>query len=152
VQGELERLLERREQMGVQIRELGDENVRLDKKFGRPPSGCPPSSVSVRSAPGARDAEQLAADRSRASAESKSAVERQRAALALERDHAGRRCASNQTRLAAERIDLMRSAGDYGSARLSWGDAPSGSRPSSPRPGRRADRLVFGATVADRRA
>src|SRR6058998_703299 len=32
VQGELERLLERREQMGVQIRELGDENVRLDEE------------------------------------------------------------------------------------------------------------------------
>src|SRR2546429_5082709 len=29
VQGELERLLERREQMGVQMRELGDESVRL---------------------------------------------------------------------------------------------------------------------------
>src|SRR6266404_4002706 len=31
-QGELERLLERREQMGVQIREVGDENVRLDEE------------------------------------------------------------------------------------------------------------------------
>src|SRR5687767_2512050 len=31
VQGELERLLERREQMGVQIRELGDEAIRLDE-------------------------------------------------------------------------------------------------------------------------
>src|SRR5213593_4154993 len=34
VQGELERLLERREQMGVQIRELGDESVRLDEEIG----------------------------------------------------------------------------------------------------------------------
>ena len=30
VQGELERLLERREQMGVQIRELNDEAIRLE--------------------------------------------------------------------------------------------------------------------------
>src|SRR5881409_4172812 len=33
VQGELERLLERREQMGVQIRELGEESVRLDEEI-----------------------------------------------------------------------------------------------------------------------
>src|SRR6266852_759888 len=32
VQGELERLLERREQMGVQIRELGEESLRLDEE------------------------------------------------------------------------------------------------------------------------
>src|SRR5439155_316290 len=31
VQGDLERLLERREQMGVQVRELGEESVRLDE-------------------------------------------------------------------------------------------------------------------------
>src|SRR3989442_3440049 len=34
VQGELERLLERREQMGVQIRELGEETVRLSEEIG----------------------------------------------------------------------------------------------------------------------
>ena len=33
VQGELERLLERREQMGVQLRELADEAVRLDEEL-----------------------------------------------------------------------------------------------------------------------
>src|SRR3989442_1002514 len=33
VQGELERLLERREQMGVQVRELGEESVRLDEEM-----------------------------------------------------------------------------------------------------------------------
>src|SRR5206468_1495908 len=33
VQGELERLLERREQMGVQMRELGEESVRLHEEI-----------------------------------------------------------------------------------------------------------------------
>src|SRR5438034_10570651 len=33
VQGELERLLERREQMGVQVRELGEESVRLEEEI-----------------------------------------------------------------------------------------------------------------------
>ena len=31
MQGELERLLERREQMGVQLRELDEESVRLEE-------------------------------------------------------------------------------------------------------------------------
>ncbi len=112
VQGELERLLERREQMGVQIRELGDENVRLDEEV-RAATERLSSIVSEREEVrrALRDAEQLAADRSRASAEFESAVERQRAALALERDHA-EALRLEQTRLAGERIDLMRSAGE----------------------------------------
>src|SRR5882672_8719236 len=112
VQGELERLLERREQMGVQIRELGAENVRLDEEV-RATTERLSSIVSEREEVrlALRDAEQLAADRSRASAELESAVERQRAALALERDHA-EALRLVQTRLAAERIDLMRSAGE----------------------------------------
>src|SRR2546428_13101104 len=112
VQGELERLLERREQMGVQIRELGDENVRLDEEV-RATTERLSSIVSEREEVrrALRDAEQLAADRSRASAEFESAVERQRAALALERDHA-EALRLDQTRLAAERIDLTRSAGE----------------------------------------
>src|SRR2546425_24259 len=104
--------LERREQMGVQIRELGDENVRLDEEVRATTerlSSIASEREEVRRA--LRDAEQLAADRSRASAEFESAVERQRAALALERDHA-EALRLEQTRLAAERIDLMRSAGE----------------------------------------
>src|SRR5262249_57511425 len=58
-----------------------------------------------------RDAEQLAADRSRAAAEFEAAVERQRGALALERDHA-EALRLEQARLATERVDLMRSAGE----------------------------------------
>ena len=101
VQGELERLLERREQMGVQIRELGDENVRLDEEV-RATTERLSSIVSEREEVrlALRDAEQLAADRSRASAEFESAVERQRAALALERDHA-EALRLEQTRLSA---------------------------------------------------
>ena len=51
-----------------------------------------------------RDAVQLAADRSRAAAEFEAAVERQRGALTLERDHA-EALRLEQTRLAAERVD-----------------------------------------------
>ena len=140
VQGELERLLERREQMGVQIRELGDENVRLDEEV-RATTERLSSIVSEREEVrrALRDAEQLAADRSRASAEFESAVERQRAALALERDHA-EALRLEQTRLAAERIDLMRSAGEL--------------REREAQLGRRAERLaaelVQARTEADR--
>src|SRR6266850_3736539 len=62
VQGELERLLERREQMGVQIRELGDETVRLDEELGtirERQSSIVGERASARIA--LRDAEQLAA-------------------------------------------------------------------------------------------
>jgi len=140
VQGELERLLERREQMGVQIRELGDENVRLDEEV-RATTERLSSIVSEREEVrrALRDAEQLAADRSRASAEFESAVERQRAALALQRDHA-EALRLEQTRLAAERIDLMRSAGEL--------------REREAQLGRRAERLaaelVQARTEADR--
>jgi chromosome segregation protein len=112
VQGELERLLERREQMGVQIRELGDESLRLDEEV-RTTTERQTSIVgereSVRLA--LRDTEQVAAERSRAATEFEAALERQRAALALERDHA-EALRLEQTRLAAERVDLMRSAGE----------------------------------------
>src|SRR5438093_79845 len=112
VQGELERLLERREQMGVQIRELGEESVRLDEEV-RSTTERQSSIVGEReSVRGAlRDAEQLAAERARAAAEFEAALARQRAALALERDHA-EALRLEQTRLAAERVDLMRSAGE----------------------------------------
>src|SRR2546427_2012227 len=83
VQGELERLLERREQMGVQIRELGAESVRLDEEV-RATTERLSSLVSEREGVrlALRDGEQLVADRARASAEFEAAVERHRAALA----------------------------------------------------------------------
>jgi len=112
VQGELERLLERREQMGVQIRELGEESLRLDEEV-RTTTERQTSIVgerkSVRQA--LRDTEQVAAERSRAATEFEGALERHRAALALERDHA-EALRLEQARLAAERVDLMRSAGE----------------------------------------
>ena len=112
VQGELERLLERREQMGVQIRELGAESVRLDEEV-RATTERLSSVVSEREGVrlALRDGEQLVADRARASAEFEAAVERHRAALALERDHA-EALRLEQARLATERVDLMRSAGE----------------------------------------
>jgi chromosome segregation protein len=112
VQGELERLLERREQMGVQIQELGEEAVRLAEEVRAATerlASVVKEREDVRVALG--DAEQLAADRSRAAAEFEAAVERQRGALTLERDHA-EALRLEQTRLAAERVDLMRSAGE----------------------------------------
>jgi chromosome segregation protein len=112
VQGELERLLERREQMGVQVRELGEETVRLEEEV-RATTERQGAIVSeregVRAALG--DAERFADERSRAATELESAVERQRAALAVERDHA-EALRLEQARLAAERVDLMRSAGE----------------------------------------
>jgi chromosome segregation protein len=112
VQGELERLLERREQMGVQIREHGEESLRLDEEV-RTTTERQASIVgereSVRQA--LRDTEQVAAERARAAAEFEAALERHRAALALERDHA-EALRLEQARLAAERVDLMRSAGE----------------------------------------
>ena len=112
VQGELERLLERREQMGVQIRELNDESVRLDEEV-RTTTERQASIVGERETVrlALRDAEQVAAERSRAATEFEAALERQRAALAVERDHS-EALRLEQARLAAERVDLMRSAGE----------------------------------------
>ena len=112
VQGELERLLERREQMGIQIRELGDEAVRLGEEIGgirERRSSIVGERETARVA--LRNAELLAAERRQAAAELESTVERQHAALALERDHA-EALRLEQTRLASERVDLMRSAGE----------------------------------------
>ena len=82
------------------------------RRSGRPPSARPRivgERENVRLA--LRDAEQVAAERSRAATEFEAALERHRAALALERDHA-EALRLEQTRLAAERVDLMRSAGE----------------------------------------
>src|SRR5947207_2756611 len=89
VQGELERLLERREQMGLQLRELGEEAVRLDEEIratadrlaaivGEREAGRQALADASRlAAEGARTADALAAD-----------LERHREALAAERDRA----------------------------------------------------------------
>src|SRR5438105_3102758 len=137
-EGKLERLLERREQMGVQIRELGEESLRLDEEV-RTTTERQASIVvereNVRLA--LRDAEQVAAERSRAATEFEAALERHRAALALERDHA-EALRLEQARLAAERVDLMRSAGELREREIQLG--------------RRADRLAAELTQAQSEA
>jgi chromosome segregation protein len=128
VQGELERLLERREQMGVQIRELGEESLRLDEEV-RTTTERQASIVGEREnvRVALRDTEQVAAERSRAATEFEAALERHRAALALERDH-GEALRLEQARLAAERVDLMRSAGELRERELQLGPARRASR------------------------
>src|SRR5947199_9956812 len=112
VQGELERPLERREQMGLQLRELGEEAVRLDEEIratadrlaaivGEREAGRQALADASRlAAEGARTADALAAD-----------LERHRDALAAERDRA-EAARLEQVRVAAERVDLMRHAGE----------------------------------------
>src|SRR5439155_1135381 len=84
-----------------------------------------------------RDAEQVAAERSRAATEFEAALERHRAALALERDHA-EALRLEQARLAAERVDLMRSAGELREREIQLG--------------RRVDRLAAELTQAQSEA
>ena len=121
VQGELERLLERREQMGVQIRELGEESLRLDEEV-RTTTERQASIVGERESArvALHDTQQIAAERSRAATEFEAALERHRAALSLERDHA-EALRLEQARLAAERVDLMRSAGELRERELQLG-------------------------------
>ena len=111
VQGELERLLERREQMGVQMRELAEETVRLDEDIrlsGERLSTIVGERAAARQ--GLGDAETLLAQRGRAVAELESTVERHRGGLAAGRDRLEAQ-RHEQIRIAAERTDLMREAG-----------------------------------------
>ena len=112
VQAELERLLERREQMGVQLRETAEESTRLAEEIRL-------STERLGAIVGEREttrvalaeAERLGAERQRAADELTAQLERHRAALGDER---GRLEAMRleQVRLAAERSDLTRSAGE----------------------------------------
>ncbi len=112
VQGELERLLERREQMGVQLRELGDEAVRLDEELRviaerREALAAERGTGQVALAEATRQAE----ERTRTADALAAAIERHRAVLGGERDRA-EALRLEQARLAAERVDLMREAGE----------------------------------------
>jgi chromosome segregation protein len=112
VQGELERLLERREQMGVQIRELGDESIRLEEDIRV-------STERLNAIVGERengrialvDAERLAAERAGIARDLEAAVERHRSGLSADRDRL-EALRLEQGRLAGERVDLMRQAGE----------------------------------------
>src|SRR5437667_23531 len=112
VQGELERLLERREQMGVQLQELREEALRLNEEIGT-------ASERLGAIVGEREtarqslteASRLAEERARTADALAAALERHREALTAERERAeaGR---LGQVRVAAERVDLMRHAGE----------------------------------------
>jgi len=112
VQGELERLLERREQMGVQVRELAEEGARLEEEAratAERMGGIVGERAAARGALG--EAERLAGERAGTAVGLEAALERHRAGLAEERDRAeGLRL--EQVRIAAERVDLMRDAGE----------------------------------------
>src|SRR5881397_2999950 len=131
VQGELERLLERREQMGVQLQELREEALRLDEEIGT-------ASERLGAIVGEREtarqslteASRLAEERARTADALAAALERHREALTAERERA-EAARLEQVRVAAERVDLMRHAGELRSARPSSAGARSGSRPRS---------------------
>src|SRR5437870_7829369 len=112
VQGELERLLERREQMGVQMRELGEESVRLHEEI-RVAAGRLDSIVAERQTARAAlgEAERLAAERAVVSRDLEAALERHRVALGGERDRL-EALRLEQVRIAGERVDLVRQAGE----------------------------------------
>ena len=112
IQGELERLLERREQMGVQLHELGEETARLGEEV-RVATERLDAIVGERETALAAlaEAERLGAERSAAVQALESEVERHRAGLTAERDRL-EALRLEQMRVAAERVDLMRQAGE----------------------------------------
>src|SRR5881409_4462317 len=112
VQGELERLLERREQMGVQLRELREEALRLDEEI-RTASERLGAIVGERETArqSLTEASRLAEERARTADALAAALERHREALTAERERA-EAARLEQVRVAAERVDLMRHAGE----------------------------------------
>jgi chromosome segregation protein len=112
VQGELERLLERREQMGVQIRELGDESGRLEEDVRISTERLAAIVAEREQGRGALiDAERLAGERAQVARDLEAAVERHRSGLTADRDRL-EALRLEQVRVAAERVDLMRQAGE----------------------------------------
>jgi len=112
IQSELERLLERREQMGVQIREAEEEAQRLVDEIRQTEERL--ASIlgdrnSTRSALG--DAERRVGEHASAVRELELTLERHRADLAGERDRL-EALRLEQVRIAGERSDLTRSAGE----------------------------------------
>ena len=121
IQGELERLLERREQMGVQLQELAEEAVRLDEEL-RTTTERLGAIVGERARGGdaLSEALRLAGDRGAAVEELEAEVGRHRAGLAAERDRL-EAARLEQVRVAGERIDLMRQAGELRERQLQLG-------------------------------
>jgi chromosome segregation protein len=112
VQSELERLLERREQMAAQVREAAEEALRLAEEI-RQTTERLEGIVGDREHTGAAlgDAERLVVERAVAVRELEASVEQHRSGLTAERDRL-EALRLEQVRIAAERTDLMRSAGE----------------------------------------
>ena len=112
VQGELERLLERREQMGVQVRELGEESVRLHEEI-RSAGERLDSIIGERHTARAAlaDAERMASERTTDARELEATLESHRVALGGDRDRL-EALRLEQVRIAGERVDLVRQAGE----------------------------------------
>src|SRR5438034_1046069 len=118
VQGELERLLERREQMGVQVRELGEESVRRDEEMraaGERLDSIVGERETARTALG--EAERLSAERAAVARVLEATVAHHRAALGGDRDRL-EALRLEQVRIAGERVDLMRQAGELRERRV----------------------------------
>src|SRR5262245_38935296 len=112
VQSELERLLERREQMGIQIREAGEEALRLTEEIRQTTERLAAiAGERAQTLTALGEAERLVVERAAAVRDLEATVEAHRAGLAAERDRLGAR-RLEQVRIAAERTDLMRSAGE----------------------------------------
>jgi chromosome segregation protein len=112
VQSELERLLERREQMGIQVREAGEEALRLTEEIRQTTerlAGIVGDRQRTVDALG--EAERLVIERAAAVHRLEGTVEAHRGGLAAERDRL-EAMRLEQVRIAAERTDLMRSAGE----------------------------------------
>jgi chromosome segregation protein len=112
VQGEVERLLERREQFGVQRRELLEEDQRLVEDLRLTAERLETiERERVTLADAAREAETVGAEQARIAVDLEARVEEHRASLAADRDRLEAQ-RQEQIRLVAERTDLMRSAGE----------------------------------------
>ena len=138
VQGELERLLERREQMGVQVRELGEESVRLHEEIrsaGERLDAIVGERETARAA--LADAERLAAERGVVSRELEVTLEHHREMLGGDRDRL-EALRLEQVRIAGERVDLVRQAGEL--------------RERGAQLGRRAERLTQERAAAEAEA
>ncbi|TMQ15804.1 MAG: chromosome segregation protein SMC, partial [Candidatus Rokuibacteriota bacterium] len=112
IQGELERLLERREQMGVQLQELSNEALRLDEEVRATTerlAAIVGERASAREA--LAEAERVGGERGAGVEALDGEVARHRAGLAAERDRL-EALRLEQVRVAAERIDLTRQAGE----------------------------------------
>ncbi len=112
IQGEVERLLERREQMGVQMRELAEEDVRLSEEIRLTEERIASLGADRAGAASAlEEAVALSGARARAAEELQRRLEEHRAALGAER-HRLEALRLEQVRVAAERADLTRATGE----------------------------------------